>query len=448
MLVARYGGSLGADRHYRVYTKFRQLESMPYLDGSDPDEDLRGIQGGVRLDLGAAARSSFMLRADVYDNRFGLVNSEDGEASGASVLARARRTMTSGAQLQAQLYYDTTFRRVPVQYAERRHTVDGELQYGRSLGPRHHLVSGVGLMVTHDTVTPTPIFSFDPSSRTSPLVNVFAQDDITLVTGRLSAIVGVKLEHNDFTGFEYQPTVRFRWTPSPRNLVWGAVSRAVRMPTRFDSDLRFTAGTPFLVIRGDAGFRSETVLARELGLRTRVIPATAMSVAVFVNTYDDLRSQEPTPPAGLPIVIANKHEGRVAGVEIAGQVEPAAWWHVNLSYARLAERFGFDADSRDPSRGALEHNDPAHQVRLRSYTDVAHLFTFDATFRWVGALPNPAVPAYGELTLRVSRHVGRGLDLEVVGDNLLHARHLEFVNLGRPHAVPRTVFARLTWRSQ
>jgi iron complex outermembrane receptor protein len=231
-------------------------------------------------------------------------------------------------------------------------------------------------------------------------------------------------------------------------MVWGGVSRAVRMPTRIDSDLRFTAGTPFVVIAGNPDFQSETVIATEIGYRARIIPRTAFGVTTFVNSYDDLRSQEPTPPLGIPIVIGNKENARVGGVEAAVTVEPVEAWQLHVSYSRLVERFSYDADSRDPTGGALEHNDPPHQLRLRSYTDLPGHVSLDLTMRWVDALPKPAVPAYAELTIRVARPLGRQLELELVGDNLLHDRHLEFVNLGPPHAVPRSVFARVTWRSR
>jgi len=41
-------------------------------------------------------------------------------------------------------------------------------------------------------------------------------------------------------------TARLRWNVARNQILWGGVSRAVRMPTRFDTDLRFTGGTPFL----------------------------------------------------------------------------------------------------------------------------------------------------------------------------------------------------------
>ena len=447
LVALRYGGRVGGG-HFRVYSQLRYFAAPPLETGITPDEALRAGQAGMRFDVGPSSPTSFTLQGDVSLGRFGLTNSADGEFSGANVLGRLRHTYSSGAQLQFQWYYDTTRRRVPSQFTERRHTTDAELQYHFSAGRRHDLIIGSGLALTHDRVAPTPNFFFDPASRTSPLLHVFAQDEIALVPGRLALIVGSKFEHNDYTGLEYQPTVRVRWKPGLPHTIWAAVSRAVRMPTRFDSDLRFTAGLPFVVLTGSPDFRSETVIASEAGYRTNIIPRVSFGATVFANAYDDLRSQEPSPPAGIPIVLANNHSGRVSGLEVGAHVEPSPDWQLWATYAFLHERFEFDPGSRDTTGGSLEHNDPAHQARLRSFANLPGGIEFDMTMRWVGALPRPAVATYGELTLRLARAMGRGLELEVIGDNLLHRRHVELRQLGPVHAVPRSVFARLTWRSR
>ncbi|MEO8070948.1 MAG: hypothetical protein ABI652_06070, partial [Acidobacteriota bacterium] len=65
-----------------------------------------------------------------------------------------------------------------------------------------------------------------------------------------------------------------------------------------------------------------------------------------------------------------------------------------------------------------------------------------------GALPDPAVPAYSELTLRAARALGSRFAVEVIGDNLLHRRHLEFLTQAIAREVPRSVFVRLTWTTR
>ncbi len=447
---ARYGTRLGNDGHVRAYAKFRQFDPLPYVASGTPvDDKLRGTQAGFRFDRGTASAHSFTVQGDVYAQTLGLPNTDEDDASGANVLARLRRTYRSGAQFQWQAYFDTTFRRVPGQYAERRYSGELELLYRFSAGRRHDLVTGVGAFVTHDRVTPTAVFFFEPDERTLPLLNVFAQDTIVLVPGKLSAIVGSKFEHNAYTGFEFQPTGRLRWTPRRNQTVWGGVSRAVRMPSRFDTDLRFTAGTSAVVIRGSETFESEQVISTEGGYRVAdLMGRVAVGVTLFSNRYEKLRSQEPTPPIGFPIVLANKHKGTVQGVEFAVHLEPMAAWQLWAQYGYLHEEFSFEPGSGDPTGGSLEHNDPSHQWRVRSFADLPGEFEVDINWRWVGALPRPAVDSYAEMTLRVARPITKHLEVELIGDNLLHDQHVEFVQLGPVHAVPRSFYVRLTWRSR
>ncbi len=446
---ARYGGTAGADGHYRIYSKFRRLASMPLADGTETDEPLRAGQGGFRLDLGPKSPTSLTLQGDAYFGQSDLATSDPSvDFSGGNVVGRWRRTHKSGRQLQVQWYYDTTYRKVPGQYTERRHSGEVELETRVSLGKRHHLVAGGGLFVSRDRVTTGGTLFMDPASRTAPLLNIFVQDQITLLPERLTLTLGSKFEHNDYTGFEVQPTARLRWRPAVGHTLWGGLSRAVRIPARFDSDLQFTGGQSFVVLHGNKDFKSERAVTAEVGYRTFVIPKVAVGGSAFVTDYDDLRSQEPQLPTGFPIVLDNKHDARIAGVELGVHVEPAPNWQVWGGYAWLRERFRFDPDSRDPTGGSLEHNDPSHQVWLRSFSDLPGRWAFDATFKWVGALPRPATASYGELTLRVARPLARRLDLEFIGDNLLHDRHVEFPTLGPIHGVPRVWHARLTWRSR
>jgi len=297
-------------------------------------------------------------------------------------------------------------------------------------------------------VTPTATFFFEPASRTNTLVNIFAQDEIALRPGVLAAVVGSKFEHNSYTGFEFQPTARLRWTPWRGQTIWGGVSRAVRMPARFDTDLRFTAGTQFVVIQGNPDFQSETVIDTEGGYRNVVVPHVSFGITGFTGHYDNLRSQEPTAPFGIPIVLGNLQSGRVSGIETGVHVEPRPSWQIFGGYTYLNEQFEFDPASHDPTGGSLEHNDPAHQFWFRSFSDLPWQVGFDVVYRWVAALPNPVVPSHSDLSIRIGRPLSSQLSLELIGDNLLHDRTLELKQVGPAHAVPRSFFVRLAWQSR
>lgn len=61
----------------------------------------------------------------------------------------------------------------------------------------------------------------DPPSSTDNLVSAFIQDQIALAAP-VHLTLGTKLEYNDFSGFEYQPSVRLAWQLSPRQVLWTA----------------------------------------------------------------------------------------------------------------------------------------------------------------------------------------------------------------------------------
>jgi iron complex outermembrane receptor protein len=273
---------------------------------------------------------------------------------------------------------------------------------------------------------------------------VFAQAQFD-VRRRLFVTVGSKLEHNEFTGAEVQPSVAVRWTRNTQT-AWASVSRAVRVPTRFDTDLRFRVpNSSLLALTGTEDFKSETLIAYEAGYRTRVGTRFSIDIAAYDNRYDDLRSQEvPVPP--FPIHLMNMLNAVTRGIEIAPKIQVAPWWQVAGGYTHLWKRLTFDPGSTDRTGGASEANDPRHLIKVRSYMNGGSRFEFDTFFRYVAALPQPAVDAYSEIDARVGYHIQPGWDLAIIGSNLLSPRHLEFRGAIPPQYYERGVTLRSTWR--
>ena len=53
------------------------------------------------------------------------------------------------------------------------------------------------------------------------------------------AYTGTKFEDTDYASSEWQPNARLAMTPSPQHMMWLSASRAVRVPSRLESDLTF-----------------------------------------------------------------------------------------------------------------------------------------------------------------------------------------------------------------
>jgi iron complex outermembrane receptor protein len=440
----RHGGRLGSAGSYRAYAKVRFEDSHQLLDGTDANDDFDFGQAGFRIESAQTAAGFAILQGDAYTGTTELIDERESSVAGGNLLARWSRGLGTNTQTTVQAYYDHTYRRVPSQYRGTLDTFDLDAQHTRNYR-RHTLVVGGGYrQYRGDDLGDGPGFFFEPRERVSHRLNLFGQDEFAL-GGGVFVTLGSKFERNEFTGFEVQPTVRARWS-GPQRSVWAAVSRAVRVPTRFDTDLRFRLpNSESLLLTGTEAFKSESVLAYEAGYRKLYGDRLSVDVAAYINRYDDLRSQELPTRAGEPIVLANMLNALTRGVELSTSVQVAPWWQTHGSYAYHWKELSFDAGSRDATRGASEANDPDHLFKVRSYMNAGPL-EFDVFFRAVSALPQPAVDAYREMDARLGWNVRPGWDLAVIGNNLLSRRHLEFRGGTAPELYERAVSVRSTWR--
>jgi iron complex outermembrane receptor protein len=161
--------------------------------------------------------------------------------SGQNLLGRWRRSLGSDSEVELQVYYDRTARDEPT-FSETRNTFDVDLRHRFPLSRRHELNWGVGYRASADRIGAVETIIFTPASRTLALYSAFVQDAIEISADRLWLKVGTKLEHNDFSGVEVQPSVRLAWAPIATHTIWLAGSRAVRTPSRLEHDLSLTAG--------------------------------------------------------------------------------------------------------------------------------------------------------------------------------------------------------------
>jgi len=440
----QYGGT--APRFdYRVYGKYRQRDGGVLQSGVDANDPVKYGQAGFRLDSNGSSRDSWRVQGDAYDGSEGLYNHPSSDVSGANVLASWKRTFSPTSALTTQVYYDHVFRHVINQVKDERDTFDVDAQQQFETG-RHSLLVGGGFRVSRGDDTGYAGFFFDPAAAVTTLSGVFAQDEITLVPSRFALIAGTKIENASFSGFETQPTVRLRWTPSARQTAWTAVSRAVRLPTRFDTDLRFgNPETGVVTLTGSREFHTENVIAYEAGYRASRSRAS-VDVATYVNRYDNLRSEELPTAAGQPVRLENLMNANTYGAELAGTVSILRRWRTHASYAYLHERFFFDPGSTDPTHGFNEFDDPSHLFSWRSSVDLPRKIEGDVMFRHVSSLPHPAVPAYSEMDARVGWRRSQHFEISLVGQNLLHAHHPEF-QLSSPtrEEFQRGAFARFLW---
>jgi iron complex outermembrane receptor protein len=434
----RYGGRVG-EGFFRVYGKYVDRDAARLESGADAGDWQRFGQGGFRADFGAGSRS-FTLQGDAYASNVGFLGRDPIDANGANLLARWTRRGGPQSELQVQTFLDHTYRSVPDQIREQRFTVDVELQHRRRVAARHTLAWGGGLRRTADDTTPTVLIRLEPEDRTTTLLGAFVQDDIAW-SPRWSTIVGVKIERNDYTGVEVQPTGRVRWMAHRDHLIWGAVSRGVRLPTRIETDVRVTVGDR-VIIAGNPDFQSESVVATEVGYRGTSGGRLAWDAIAFRHQYDNLRTQE----LGLPTIVGNGLNVASLGLSLSATVQPRPALRVTGGYTYLTEELTLDPGSRDPSGGRNEAIDPAHQAFFLARIDLPRGVDLDLTSRYVSALPGPGTPAYAEAGFRLAWRPASRLELALIGRDLLHDSHFEFISptSARRTRLERAVFTRAT----
>lgn len=445
--AVRYGGKAGESTYFRVYSKYRYRDEQIFSTGEDAEDFSEHWQSGFRADSFLAEDTQLTLQGDLYFTDSGLVARSDSNNQGGNVLGRWTRTFSESSDIQFQLYYDRSDRDVPLQFEEVRDTIDFDFQNRFGLGERNDLVWGGNYRASWDDTGGLGTFKFDPPERRIDLVSGFVQDEITLVPERLLFTLGTKIEYNDFTGVEVQPSGRLAWIPSDKQVVWGAVSRAVRTPTRIETDLRFSPvpNGSFVTIRGNTEFDSEDMVAYELGYRVRPWSQLALEVNTFYNVYDNLRTLEPS-ATGIPLTLGNERFGETYGFSISIRYRPSDLWEMTASHALIEEDLEFTERSRDPTGGTTEANDPQQVTRLISRFTLPHRIEFDQVLRYVDSLHRPAIPGYVELDLRLAWRPIPGLELSITGMNLLDRAHPEF-NGGsavQPE-VERSVHGKILW---
>lgn len=423
----QYGGVLGDDVHYRIYgtTFYDRASDRP--TGADGHDGWSKPQGGFRLDW-TPGDDTVTFSGDLYGGTAAQLGAANQRISGGNLMARWDHPLDTGSSLSVQAYYDQAQRASLDGGAFLLNTYDLSIQHNFSLGSWNNIVWGAGDRIAQYRITSqrggASTLLFVPPARSLNLANLFAEDHIPL-SDTVQLTVGLKLENDPYSGISAMPSGRLAWQASATDLVWGAISRSVRSPTPFDTDVQELLGTTTF-ITGNPDFRPEAVTAYEIGYRGNWSSDVSVSVTLFEDVYDDLRSIEITPVTFLPLSWGNLLKGDVHGMEAWASLQVAEWWrlsagatwqHVDLTFAPGASKLLGTAQAGD---------DPHHFASLRSSMRLMGGVAFNADLREVGELPNPKVSGYVELNAQLSWRATDSLDFSLSGFNLLHGHHLEY----------------------
>lgn len=469
----RYGARLGEKTSFRVYGKYFDRDDAALSNGEDASDSWNVGQGGFRMDAAPSEKNAFTLQSDYYHGDQDIATGGAGKAVGGNVLGRWTRTISGSSDLSLQLYYDRTHLEIPVPetvtdagfvaapagtFKDNLNTYDIDFQHRVDYNQRNKMVWGLGYRFTRNEVENAPALAFLPAELDRSLVSAFVQHEMKLSDDFLF-MLGTKVEHNDYTKFEFEPSLRLHLNVGETQNLWAAVSRAVRMPSRVDRHIRLPtpAFAPFfenLLIGGEA-FDSETVIAYELGYRVQFGSMVSASVSSFYNVYDKIRSTSAGPPPfGLPLFYDNNLEGETYGAEVTLAWQPQDWWRLRIGYSYLAEDIRVKPGKTDFNNALNENADPPNRFSLQSFMNLSPNITFDTRFRVIDSFEYntsgvaSTMPSYAELEARLAWLPTNKLELSITGQHLLHDQHLEYViSSPNPRAeIQRSVYLKGAYR--
>jgi iron complex outermembrane recepter protein len=476
----RFGGKLGENAYYRLYAKYFNRGKSVDFSGQPAADRWDALRGGFRIDWQASAKDSLTLQGDIYDGGAGqrinlfwtlppFTRTLDDRINfaGGNVNARWNRATSDRSDMAIQTYYDHT-KREEAYFGEGRDTFNVEFQNHLALGQRQDIVWGLGYRVTWDHLSERPSATFIPQKRTDNLFSGFWQHEFLLVPKRLRLTLGSKLEHNNYTGFEVQPNALLLWTPHDRHTVWSAVSRAVRTPSRIEDDLQApyqvlpgAGGIPNVVtVFGNRDYKSETLIAYELGYRVRPADKLSLDIASFYNSYRRLRTAVPgvpyfaanpfPPRVVIPLILSNQLQGESYGTEITANWNVIRNWKLSTGYTFIRVQLHAYPGSPLPIGSENgEGNSPRHQAQIHSYLTLPHNLELDTALYRVNRLNTGSIPGYTRLDARFGWRLTESFNLSIGVQNLLAPRHPEFgeTNLGETLTQSeRGVYGKLTWR--
>ena len=343
----KHGGRIGEDAHYRFYVKgFERDASRLTSTGASAQDGWRAASAGGRLDFGSEESDAFTVQGDYYYGEAGepsilnllrppyrLYNPTETHYEGASLLGRWQRQLGESDSFTLQAFVDFTRRDWTAHTEEKRLTWDVDFQYHLRSLPRNDLIIGIGMRQGDDAFAaatrgiPADALQFvqgQSGGGVQRLFSLFAQDDISLLPDDLTLTLGAKVEHLPATGTEMSPNARLLWTPADGWSIWGAVSRAVRTPSRVDLRGKVVAAVelpagftltqpealrgfsqissplPIVLQQGSGHVDAERVVSFEAGIKHRFSETLSVDVAAFRNEYDRLRTAQLVPPTCAP----------------------------------------------------------------------------------------------------------------------------------------------------
>ena len=444
-VMARYGFAPWDGGSLRLYGQVSHANSTSPLSTLDVSRTAWARnQAGFRLDQKLDA-DNLTLQGDVFANSEPATESKRNR--GYNLHGRWSHALKSGSSLEMQVYNDENTQIVPGQLREQLDTFDLQVQHNTALWWNDTFIWGGEYRHSKEAIYSSTVFFANPVTHLD-IENLFAQDSFRLFEN-LRVTTGIKIENSSYSNVEFMPDLRFTWAVADNHMLWASVSRAVRTPSKIDRELESPG-----VLLPSPRFHSEKLTAYEAGYRGQPLVDLSLSVSLYYNLYDDLRTTFYQPVTIMPLQLRNGITGDNYGAEAWAKYALTDWWRLSLGANWLQRTEKLKPGRRDMTFGQSLGQDPPYQAQLRSEMNLLEDWEFDSALRSIGHVKardattgntKVLVGAYTEMDVRVGWHATKTTEISLQGFNLLHARHLEFNDPSGypPQYVPRAFMLNL-----
>ncbi|MGD0437075.1 MAG: TonB-dependent receptor [Bryobacteraceae bacterium] len=457
-VMARW--SDGSDKlSYQVWTKLEDIDPASssagyyYVAGINevikqpqPVADLntQSARVGFRVDGQASEKDQWMVQGDLYkiggqDDlgypvllpaiREFVTCSTGGE--GGFLQALWTRTNSTGNESTLQFTYDHD----RIDYSFVGGMVNNlTLDYQKRLqtSDRNEVYWGAGFQQYWDDTETERVLDFNPADSVYRVGDAVVRDEFQLIPDRLLAVAGVRVDFGTYSRFQFQPSFRLLYTPSQTQSFWAGVSRAVRVPDRFNRDAQLDEGAVLMggipvniEVLGSEAIRPEVEDSLEAGYRFQSGQRWSVDASTFWSYYNRLvgipLSGQPQiqwigsiPSVFVALQEQNLGTGRSYGGELSATWQATRKWRWIPGYSYLNETKWLP-----PGDGwLLGTSSPAHQGWLRSQYDFSRKWQADLMARARSRNMPFDTPGVVLFDARVSWRPSRDTELSFTVQNL------------------------------
>ncbi len=468
----RYGDQIGGSSYYRGYLKYFNNDEMEPYQGFQTDDNHKSWQLGTRIDTSPTPDDDIILDFKMYQSQsnnirriesfrlnwdtfpvtvkpefFHKYEKEERKTKGLHLLSKWEHEISDTSSFTLQGYYD--YKKFEnFDYISEFNTFDLDFQHNFEIMENYNLIWGLGYRKLFYDLEGGKYISFKDSDGSLDLLSCFIQNEITLIEDLLTFTIGTKIERNDYTGFEFQPSARFTLTPTEHSAFWLSAARAVRTPSvvergggllASEANANPEAGLPappHLTWNTTNEYKSEDAMVYEMGYRHQLSDALYVDLALFYNEYNNQRTTNMDSPTSTKIYCGNDMDVTTYGLELSSKYKIYDWWQLQAGYSYLYMSAKFqDKNFYFAAEETPETETPTNQAFLQSFMDLPYDFELDLGLRYVSEVEgrrNDAktytwnIPAYIAMDARIAWKPTENMTISLVGKNLLDSSHPEY----------------------